>query len=121
MKSAERHAGIFAAEGPGYRLAKRGLAYSRRAVKAQDGRFEISLELKDSKMLEYPLFHFFKTVVVIIKHALCIMKIQIVIGEFIPRQFKQGLYQEAEASYQQVRSASDELSDLIDAFDEVIR
>ncbi len=92
MQSAKRHAGIFAPQGPGNRLAQGGLAHPGRAVEAEDGRLQVALQLQHRQVLQYSLLDLFQSIVIFIKHALCIVQVKVIISIFIPWQLQQGLY-----------------------------
>ena len=92
VNAAERDTHIFASESSSDRLSKAGLTHARRAVEADDRRLHITLELEHSKILDNPLLHLVKTVMILIKNLLRILEVKVIDRHLAPRKVKHELY-----------------------------
>ena len=84
VDATKRHTHIFALQRLGNGLAKRGLAYSRRAVEADDGGFQVATHFYHCKMLEDALFYLVEAVVVAVEYLTGVLHIKIVVGAVTP-------------------------------------
>jgi hypothetical protein len=87
--SAKGYASEFSAHGFRDGPAKTGFSGTGRAVKAQDGAFVSGIELPDRQILENPLFHLFKIVVVSVQHSLGLSEVDGIPGGLTPGEVKQ--------------------------------
>ena len=83
-QAAERHTGVFAPRGVGYRASQRGLAHSRRAVEAEDRRLHVVAELHHRHVLHDALLHFLQPVVVALQCLLHIVDGEVGVGILAP-------------------------------------
>ena len=86
VQSAKTHAHIFAFHCLRDALSKRGLTNTRRAIEAEDGRLQITTQLKDGHIFQYALLHLFHSIVVVIKNLLRTLQVEVVVGVFAPRK-----------------------------------
>ena len=83
---------ILAAQCPCHRLAKTRLADSRRAVKAEDRRLHVALELEYRKILDYPFLYLFESVMILVKHFPGILEVHVIVRDLSPRKIEHELY-----------------------------
>ncbi len=86
VQTAERDADVLAFQSLGNRASERCLTNSRRAVKADDWRFEVAAQFQNSQVLYYSLLNLLHAVVVFVEHLLGILQVGVVLGECLPRQ-----------------------------------
>jgi hypothetical protein len=79
MHSAERDTDVLTSEGTRHGLAEAGLAHSRRAVEAEDGRLHVPFQLKDSQVLYDPVLDCLKSIMVGVQHFLGMLKVKVVL------------------------------------------
>ena len=91
VQAAQRNTAELAAQRRGHRLAQRGLTHARRAVEAEDRRFEVALELDDGQVLQQPLLHLVQTEMVVIELFAGALEVEVVLRHVVPRQFQQQL------------------------------
>ncbi len=91
VQTAQRNAAELAAERSGDRLAQRRLAHARRAVEAENRRFEVAFEFDDGQMLHQSLLDFVQTEMVVVELAARLLQVEIVGRGMVPRQFQHEL------------------------------
>ena len=91
VQAAQRNTAELAAQRRGHRLAQRGLTHARRAIEAEDRRFEVALELDDGQVLQQPLLHLVQTEMVVIELFAGALEVEVVLRHVVPRQFQQQL------------------------------
>ena len=67
------------------------LAGSRRPHQTDDRAFSLARQIAHRKELQHTLLDFFQTVVVFLQNPLCVCKVFVVLGRFIPRKLQQRL------------------------------
>src|SRR5260370_5360365 len=83
---AERNPHKLASGRPRHRLAKRGLANTRRSNQAQDGPLELAYQGLDGEILEDALLDLLEPVMILFEDALGFLDIELVLGVLEPRQ-----------------------------------
>ena len=86
MYTAQRHTHVFALEGPGDGASERGLAHTRRAVEAEDGRLHVVLQLEHGQLFQDAFLHLLHPIVVLVEHLLGIHQVVVVAGIGVPGQ-----------------------------------
>ncbi len=71
MQTAESHTPVFAPESSGYGLSERGFSDSGRTHQTDDRCMTRRGADQHGYLLEYALFHFFKTEMVGVEHLVC--------------------------------------------------
>ena len=86
VQATQRYTAKLTAQGSGYALTQRGLTNSRRAIEAEDWRFQIALELDYSQVLENTVLNLLKAEVVGIELLACAVEVKVVLGNLVPRK-----------------------------------
>ena len=76
--ASERHAHILAFQRGRDGSSERGFSHARRAVEADDGRFEVAFQLQHGEVFKDALLHLFQSVVVLVEHLLGVRYVDIV-------------------------------------------
>ena len=78
MNATERDADILASQCTGDRLAEAGLSDTRRAVEAEDRRFEVALEFEDREIFHDSFLHFLEAEMVFVENILGVLHVEVV-------------------------------------------
>ncbi len=91
LQPAQGHAAILAPQCLSDGLPEGCLSDTGRSIKTEDRSFHVVLELKHGKVLDDPLFHLLKTMMVAIEDLPGLFEVETVLGELPPGQFDEGL------------------------------
>ena len=86
VQTTQRNTAKLSAQRSCYALTERGLTNSRRAIEAENWRFQIALELDYGKVLENTVLNLLKTKVVGIELLACAVEVKVVLGNLVPRK-----------------------------------
>ena len=89
--TAQTHAGIGAAHAFCDGSGNRRFADTRRANQANDLPLDIRAELAHGQNFKNAILYFFQSVMIPVQNRLCALDVQIVYGEFAPRQIQAGV------------------------------
>ena len=84
--AAEGNAGEFAPQGVGHAFAQGSFADAGRADQAEDGAFELLLELDDGQEFQQAVLDFAQAEMLLVQQRGGVGQVQFVLGEFRPRQ-----------------------------------
>ena len=89
VDTAQTHADIFPAQGPGNAFAQGSFANPRRSDQKQNRSLHIGLEFEDRQVFQNTVFDFFESVMIRVQDFLSSFEVKAVFGHRVPRQFQQ--------------------------------
>ena len=88
MNAAQRNADIFFIQRSGNGLGDGCLSGSRRTHQAENRRLSLSGQRTNRQIIENPLLHLFKTIVILLQNRGSLLQILVIFGSFLPRHLQ---------------------------------